>query len=165
MSEERVRGTGGAGPSAARVSATGKGLWCLCTSEEYVDDLDRAAELTGHLSAGRDPHHTGSAPIAVELARVVESGDAGEAVYRHERVVRREAWRWLPAECLVDAARAYLQVGDLAGAGRLLVDADGIAPAEVRWRPAARTVVAGVTRGGPAGAGVARLATLVGLTG
>ncbi|MGB2572499.1 hypothetical protein ACPFP2_29260 [Micromonospora citrea] len=55
-------------------------------------------------------------------------------------------------------------MGDLAGAGRVLVDADGIAPAEVRWRPVARTVIAEVARGGPAGAGVARLTTLVGRT-
>ncbi|WP_442934097.1 hypothetical protein [Micromonospora sp. CPCC 205561] len=121
--------------------------------------------------AGDDPHRTGFGPAAVELARVVaavELGDAGEAVRRHERAVRREEWRRLPAEhraaYLVDAARAYLRVGDLPGAGRALVDADGVAPAEVRCRPLARTVLAEVARGNPAPAGVARLATLVGLT-
>ncbi|MEU7979454.1 hypothetical protein AB0B63_13070 [Micromonospora sp. NPDC049081] len=96
------------------------------------------------------------------------ASDAGEAVHRHEQVIRREGWRLLPAEYraayLVDAARAYLQVGDLFGAGRVLVDADGIAPAEVRCRPVARTVIAELARGRPSGAGVARLATLVGLT-
>lgn len=74
----------------------------------------------------------------------------------------------LPAEYraayLVDAARAYLQVGDLRGAGRVLVDADGIAPAEVRCRPAARTVIAELARSHLAPAGMARLAALVGLT-
>ncbi|MFF4879921.1 hypothetical protein [Micromonospora sp. NPDC000668] len=47
---------------------------------------------------------------------------------------------------LVDAARAYLQVGDLGGAARALVDADSVAPAEVRCRPLARTVIADVAR-------------------
>ncbi|SIM66160.1 hypothetical protein [Micromonospora cremea] len=44
----------------------------------------------------------------------------------------------------VTAARAYLQVGDLRGAARALVDAHSVAPAEVQcgtrrgpdWRPA-----------------------------
>ena len=54
----------------------------------------------------------------------------------------RDAWRWLPAEHraahLLDAARAYLQADDPINAGRVLVDADRIAPAEIRHRPAAR---------------------------
>ncbi|MGN9893871.1 hypothetical protein [Micromonospora sp. L31] len=50
------------------------------------------------------------------------------------------------------------------GVARRLMDADGIAPAEVRYRRATRTVIAEMARGDPAPAGVARLATLVGLT-
>ncbi|MEU7932175.1 hypothetical protein [Micromonospora echinofusca] len=83
---------------------------------------------------------------------------------RHEQAVRGPAWQRLSAGCLVDAARAYLQVGDLPGAGRALVEADAVAPAEVRCRPLARTVVAAVARAHPAPAGVARLAALVGVT-
>jgi transcriptional regulator with XRE-family HTH domain len=132
---------------------------------------DRAAGIAAGLRGYDDPHRTSFGPIAVELARVVVAvlrGDAAEAVRRHVTVIRREAWRRLPAEhrgaYLVDAARAYLQVGDLRGAARALVDADSVAPAEVRCRPLARTVIAEVARGHPAPAGVARLATLVGLT-
>ncbi|MET8090616.1 hypothetical protein [Micromonospora sp. NPDC005220] len=44
------------------------------------------------------------------------------------------------------------------------MDADSAAPAEVRCRPLARTVIAEIARANPAPAGVARLATLVGLT-
>ncbi|BCJ62321.1 hypothetical protein [Micromonospora endophytica] len=40
------------------------------------------------------------------------------------------------------AARAYLQLDDPANAARRLLDADLIAPAEVRHRPAARDVLA-----------------------
>ncbi|WFE48315.1 hypothetical protein [Verrucosispora sp. WMMD1129] len=107
----------------------------------------------------------------VELARVlvaVERGEAAEAVCRHEAVVRRDGWRRLPAEYrgayLVDAARAYLLAGDLLGAGRMLVAADAVAPAEVRSRSSARTLLAEIARGRPAPAGVARLSTLAGLT-
>ncbi|MEU8372750.1 MULTISPECIES: helix-turn-helix transcriptional regulator [unclassified Micromonospora] len=133
--------------------------------------IDLTAGIATRAGSGDDPHRICFGPVAVELARVVaaiEVGDGGEAVYRHEQVVRREGWQLLPAEYraayLVDAARAYLQVGDLFGAGRVLVDADGIAPAEVRCRPAARAVIAEIARGRPTVAGVARLATLVGLT-
>jgi hypothetical protein len=44
-----------------------------------------------------------------------------------------------------------------------LVEADAVAPAEVRCRPLARTVIAEVARAHPAPAGVTRLATLAGL--
>ncbi|WP_405100795.1 hypothetical protein [Micromonospora sp. NBC_01412] len=97
-----------------------------------------------------------------------QRGDATEAVQRHAAVIRRKVWWRLPVEYrgayLIDAARAYLSLGDLRGAARALVDADSIAPAEVRCRPVARTVIAEVAPGHPAPAGVARLATLVGLT-
>ncbi|MGC4791637.1 helix-turn-helix domain-containing protein [Micromonospora sp. DT178] len=142
-----------------------------CGDAHRAEELvERAVEVAARV-AGDDPHRTGFGPGAVEAARVVaalERGDAGEAVRRHEQAVRGQAWRRLPTEYraayLVDAARAYLQVGDLRGAGRALVDADAVAPAEVRCRPLARTVVAEVARAHPAPAGVARLATLVGLT-
>ncbi|MFG2049918.1 helix-turn-helix domain-containing protein [Micromonospora sp. NPDC048935] len=132
---------------------------------------DRAAGVAAHLRGYDDTHRTSFGPIAVDLARVVVAahrGDADEALHGHSGVVRRETWRRLPAEYrgayLVDVARAYLQVGDLRGAARALVDADSVAPAEVRCRPLARTVIAEVARAQPAPAGVARLATLVGLT-
>ncbi|WP_433393443.1 helix-turn-helix domain-containing protein [Micromonospora sp. KLBMP9576] len=142
-----------------------------CGEAGRVGELtERAARLAAGVT-GDDPHRTAFGPAAVELTRVVaagESGDAGEAVSRHEQVVRREAWRRLPVEhraaYLVDAARAYLHVGDRRGAGRALVEADDLAPAEVRCRPVGRTVLAEIARADPAPAGVARLATLVGLT-
>ncbi|MET7866302.1 helix-turn-helix domain-containing protein [Micromonospora taraxaci] len=143
-----------------------------CGEDRRADELiGRAAGIAAGLRGYDDTCRTSFGPVAVELARVVVAavrGDAVEAVRRHAIVVRREAWRRLPAEYrgayLVDAARAYLQVGDLRGAARALVDADSVAPAEVRCRPLARTLIAEVARGHPAPAGVARLATLVGLT-
>ncbi|MET7375859.1 helix-turn-helix domain-containing protein [Micromonospora arida] len=143
-----------------------------CGEHRRADELtDRAAGVAARLRGYDDTHRTSFGPVAVELARVLvasQRGDAVEALHRHSTVVRREGWRRLPAEYrgayLVDVARAYLQVGDLRGAARALVDADSIAPAEVRCRPLARTVIADVARAQPAPAGVARLATLVGLT-
>ncbi|MEU4337972.1 helix-turn-helix transcriptional regulator [Micromonospora lupini] len=143
-----------------------------CGEHRRADELaDRAAGVAAHLRGYDDQHRTSFGPVAVELARVLvaaQRGDADEAVHRHVSVVRRDAWRRLPAEYrgayLLDVARAYLQVGDLRGAARALVDADSVAPAEVRCRPLARTLIADVARAQPAPAGVARLATLVGLT-
>ncbi|MET7669695.1 hypothetical protein [Micromonospora luteifusca] len=143
-----------------------------CGESRRADELtDRAAGVAASLRGYDDPHRTSFGPVAVELALVLaaaQRGDADEALQRHSAIVRREGWRRLPAEYrgayLVDAAKAYLQVGDLRGAARALVDADSVAPAEVRCRPLARTVIACVARARPAPAGVARLATVVGLT-
>ncbi|MGC5028632.1 helix-turn-helix domain-containing protein [Micromonospora sp. DT229] len=133
--------------------------------------LDQAADVASRAEFADDPYGTSFGPVAVELARVVvavERGAAAEAVGRHELLIRRDGWRRLSAEhrgaYLVDAARAYLLAGDLSGAGRMLVAADGVAPAEVRLRPSARTLLAELARGRPAPPGVTRLATLVGLT-
>ncbi|WP_405112434.1 helix-turn-helix domain-containing protein [Micromonospora sp. NBC_01405] len=145
----------------------------VCADPHSVGELiDQATEIAERVGEGRDQHHgTSFGPTAVELARVaaaVELGDGGEAVAWHERAIGRSGWGQLPVEHraahLIDAARAYLQVGDLLRAGRALVDAERAAPAEIRCRPVARTVIADVVRGGPAPADVARLAILVGLT-
>ncbi|MEU8257232.1 hypothetical protein AB0C06_23535 [Micromonospora inaquosa] len=143
-----------------------------CGEHRRADELiDRAAGVAANLRGYDDTQRTSFGPVVVELARVLvaaQRGDADEALRRHSTVVRREGWRRLPAEYrgayLVDVARTYLQLGDLRGAARALVDADSVAAAEVRCRPLARTVIANVARAQPVPAGVARLATLVGLT-
>ncbi|WJK39636.1 helix-turn-helix domain-containing protein [Solwaraspora sp. WMMA2056] len=143
-----------------------------CGETRSVDELlSRAADVAGRIGDGLDYRTASFGPAAVELAHVVaavESGDARQAVRRHETATRQLTWRGLPAEpraaYLVDAARAYLDVGDFAAAGRWLVEADRVAPAEIRCRPSARTVVAEIARCGPDTAGVARLATALGLT-
>ncbi|MEU5673430.1 XRE family transcriptional regulator [Micromonospora sp. NPDC047753] len=164
--EHRGSAVGGTLLVQAALAAAG------CGEHRRTDELiDRAAAIAASLRGYDDTHRTSFGPVAVELARGLVSaqrGDAAEALRRHSAVVRREGWRRLPAEYrgayLVDVARAYLQLGDVRGAARALVDADSVAPAEVRCRPLARTVIADVARAQPAPAGVARLATLVGLT-
>ncbi|MFY1696278.1 helix-turn-helix domain-containing protein [Solwaraspora sp. WMMA2101] len=133
--------------------------------------LTQAATVAGQVGDGQDYRTSTFGPAAVELAHVVaavESGDAHQAVRRHDTATSRQPWQGLPAEhraaYLLDAARAHLDTGDTAGAGRWLVDADRVAPAEIRARPSARTLVAEIARTGPQAAGVARLATALGLT-
>ncbi|MEV4846826.1 helix-turn-helix transcriptional regulator [Micromonospora matsumotoense] len=143
-----------------------------CGDGHRAEDLiDHAAVLADRFPGDDDPHHTAFGPTAVLLARFLTAqrlGDTAEAVHRHEKAVRRDDWRRLPVEHraahLVDAARAYLDAGNLTAAGFTLVEADTIAPAEVRYRPAARTLVAEIARSGPPAADVARLATTIGLT-
>ncbi|MFF3866351.1 helix-turn-helix domain-containing protein [Micromonospora sp. NPDC001898] len=138
-----------------------------CSARELVD---QAAGIADEIGEGHDRHWTSFGPTAVELARVataVELGAGGEAVMLHEKVVGADDWRRLPAEhraaYLLDATRAYLRVGDPLAAGRALVEADRTAPAEVRLRPVARTLLTDLTRHGPVPADVARLATALGI--
>ncbi|MFG1799832.1 hypothetical protein ACGFI4_06615 [Micromonospora carbonacea] len=133
--------------------------------------LGEAAAMADRVGEGHDHHRTGFGPTTVGSARVaaaVELGAARAAVTWHERTTRRDAWRWLPAEHraahLLDAARAYLQADDPASAGRTLVDADRTAPAEVRHRPAARSVLAQVVRDPHAPATIVQLALALGVT-
>ncbi|WFE26414.1 helix-turn-helix domain-containing protein [Solwaraspora sp. WMMD791] len=140
-------------------------------SHSSTELLGHAAEVAGQVGDGQDYRTSTFGPAAVELAHVVaavDSGDAHQAVRRHDTATSRQLWQGLPAEhraaYLLDAARAHLDVGDVAGAGRWLVDADRVAPAEIRARPSARTLVAEIARTGGHAAGVARLATALGLT-
>ncbi|MFV2017560.1 hypothetical protein [Micromonospora sp. LOL_023] len=62
-----------------------------------------------------------------------DPADPADAVDRHTAIVLRDGWLRLPAEhraaYLVDAARAHLNTGNTAAAGRWLVEADRVAPA------------------------------------
>ena len=136
-----------------------------------ADLLDEAAGMAAQVGEGHDHHRTAFGPTAVDLARTaaaLELGHAGEAVAWHEQTTRRDAWRWLPLEHraahLIDAARAYLQADDPTNAGRVLADADRMAPAEVRHRPAAREVLAQVARAPHAPATIIQLAAALGVT-
>ncbi|MFE9182410.1 helix-turn-helix domain-containing protein [Micromonospora haikouensis] len=135
-----------------------------------ADLLDEAATLAARVGDGHDHHRTGFGPTAVELARAasaVESGDGGEAVAWHEKTTARDGWRWLPVEHraahLLDTARAYLQTGDPIDAGRVLLEADRIAPAEIRHRPAGRDVLAQVVRDPTAPEMLVHLAATIGV--
>ncbi|MGC4880691.1 helix-turn-helix domain-containing protein [Micromonospora sp. DT43] len=135
-----------------------------------ADLLHDAAGRAARVGDGHDHHRTGFGPTAVELARAaaaVDLGNGADAVGLHRAATAREGWRWLPLEHraahLLDAARAYLQSGDSINAARVLVQADRIAPAEVRHRPAARDLVALVVRDSDAPATIVQLAIRLGV--
>ncbi|MFI6227659.1 helix-turn-helix domain-containing protein [Micromonospora echinospora] len=132
--------------------------------------VDEAGEMAARVGDGHDYHRTGFGPTAVELARIVvavERGDAEAAVILHEQVTMRDGWRWLSAEhraaYLIDVARACLHADDPVSAGRVLVEADRIAPAEIRHRPAGRDVLAQVAREPAAPATLIQLTATLGL--
>ncbi len=135
--------------------------------------LDLATRIAVRMNEGHDdPHRIGFGPVTVALARVstaVDLGEGREAIIRHADVIGSDGWRRLPVEhrasYLLDVARAHLLVGDPLTAGRALVEADRTAPAEIRLRPVARTLIAALARAGPLPADVACLATAVGLPG
>ncbi|MFV2017894.1 helix-turn-helix domain-containing protein [Micromonospora sp. LOL_023] len=143
-----------------------------CGDTTAVTDLiGQAAAVAGQVEDGQDHRQATFGPAAVDCARVsaaVTLGDASDAARRHPAIIRRNGWLRLPAEhraaYLVDAARAFLHIGDLVAAGRTLVDADRLAPAEIRCRPTTRSVIAEIARSGPGSAGVGRLAAALGLT-
>ncbi|WBB77748.1 helix-turn-helix domain-containing protein [Micromonospora sp. WMMD882] len=132
--------------------------------------IDEAAGMARRIGDGRDHYRTGFGPTSVDLARTaaaVESGDVRGAIGWHERTVRRDGWRWLPAEHraahLLDTVRAYLHVDDVTNAARALVDAERTAPAEVRHRPAGLDVLARLAREPHAPGTVTRLAVTLGV--
>ncbi|XTZ17564.1 helix-turn-helix domain-containing protein [Micromonospora echinospora] len=135
-----------------------------------VDGLiDRAA----HLAATHDEHHhddDGFGLIVIDLARALTTarlGDTHRAIDLHQRATSSDAWQRLPAEHraahLIDIARVHLDAGNHHTAGRTLLIADRIAPAEVRLRPVAHATLTAVLRAGPTPADVTRLATIIGL--
>jgi len=132
-----------------------------------ADDLvDEAAGMADQVGDGHDHYRTAFGPTAVTAARTaiaVELNDGRSAVAWHETTIGRDGWRWLPAEHraahLLDAARSYLLIGDAAGAGRVLVEANHTAPAEMRCRPTARQLLAQAAHDADAPAALVQLAT------
>ncbi|GGM42185.1 transcriptional regulator [Micromonospora sonchi] len=134
--------------------------------------LDEAADLAARVGDGHDHHRTGFGPTAVTTARTlaaVEWGDPATAVAWHRQATGGDGWRWLPAEHraahLIDTARAHLQADDPANAARVLLEADRIALAEVRHRPAARDLLTQLTRNPYAPAAIIQLAATLGVPG
>ncbi|MEH1169517.1 helix-turn-helix domain-containing protein [Micromonospora sp. CPCC 205539] len=125
-----------------------------------VDDLLTCAEEAATL-LGSDQNHywTSFGPTNVELHRAaaaVELGDGGRAVEVHRLRIKEPLFNaMLPerrAHHLLDIARGYSQVGDVANAGEMLLLGDRLAPSEIRCRPIAHEVMSDVlrrTRGAP----------------
>lgn len=138
-------------------------------ARDLIEDAARLAEAHDDR-----PHHDSDdleyAPIVVDLARALIAasfGDTSQAITIHLRATSGDAWPRLSAEHraahLIDIAHTHLDAGDPGAAGRALVTADRVAPAETRTRPAARSVLTAVLRAGPTPADVTRLAATIGL--
>ncbi|MEV5822161.1 helix-turn-helix domain-containing protein [Micromonospora haikouensis] len=144
-----------------------------CGDAPTAHDLtERAVALAAaHGNRQYDGDGVAFGPVAVALARALAAthlGDHHHAVTLHRHAADSEGWHRLPAEHraahLVDIARAHLDLGDPAAAGRALLTADRLAPAETRARPAARVTLTTILRTGPTSADVTRLAAVLGLT-
>ena len=135
-----------------------------------ADLLDEAADMAARVGDGQDHHHTAFGPTTVELARTtaaIEAGDPRQAVARHQKIIGYAGWRCLPVERraahLIDVARAHLHADAPGAAARVLLQADHIAPAEVRHRPAGRDTVAQIARDPDAPTTITQLALTLGL--
>ncbi|MBO4209322.1 helix-turn-helix domain-containing protein [Micromonospora echinofusca] len=125
------------------------------TVNDLLDGADEAARLLG----GDDNQYwTCFGPTNVLLHRAaaaVELGEGGRAVEADEQIVPDNFNALLPerrAHHLLDLARGFAQVGDLASAGETLLKGDRLAPSEIRCRPIAHEVMSDVlrrTRGAP----------------
>ncbi|KKJ95312.1 helix-turn-helix domain-containing protein [Micromonospora sp. HK10] len=124
-----------------------------------VDDLLSGAKEAAVLLGGDHNHYwTSFGPTNVELHRAaaaVELGDGGRAVETHHRLAEPAFNALLPerrAHHLLDIARGFAQIGDVANAGEMLLRGDRLAPSEIRCRPIAHEVMSELlrrTRGAP----------------
>ncbi|MEV4760887.1 helix-turn-helix domain-containing protein [Micromonospora sp. NPDC049559] len=174
---EELGGTEPTGP--ARLSVRG---WLFLQGALAVARLGNAARARELLQAAegaanalgtdQDRYWTSFGPTNVRLHRIaaaVELGEGGHAIEIHTRIDPRDLGGLPPerrAQHLLDLARAYLQTGDTVRAGRALVDGERVAPAEIRYRPAARATMTDLLRaiGGTPPGPVPELAAHMGVT-
>ena len=122
---------------------------------ELIGEAGRAANGLG---ADADRYRTSFGPTNVELHRAaaaVALGEGRHAVEAHERLDPGKIAALVPerrGQHLLDLARALAQTREINRAGDMLVEADRMAPTEIRVRPAAHAVMTGIlrrTRGTP----------------
>ncbi|MDX5461864.1 helix-turn-helix domain-containing protein [Micromonospora tulbaghiae] len=124
-----------------------------------VDDLLAGAGEAATMLGGDHNHYwTSFGPTNLELHRAaaaVELGDGGRAVETHMRLSEPAFNALLPerrAHHLLDLARGYSQIGDVANAADMLLRGDRLAPSEIRCRPIAHELMSEIlrrTRGAP----------------
>lgn len=138
-----------------------------------VRDLVGGAREAAKQIGGDDNHYwTSFGPTNVafhKAAAEVDMGEGGLAVETHESIDRHDFAAMLPerrAHHLLDLSRGLLQIGELDRAGEALIEADRLAPSEIRCRPIAHELVANVMRRMRASAppAVSELADQIGLT-
>ncbi len=144
----------------------------LGDSATVRDLLSAAEEAAKQIGGDENFYWTSFGPTNVAFYRVaaeVELGDAAGAIHTHESIDPYGYAAMLPerrASHMLDVARAYTQVGDLPRAGETLVEADRLAPSEIRCRPVAYQLVSDLLRRGrgTAAPGVLDLVDQMGLS-
>ena len=137
-----------------------------------VRDLVTGAEEAAATVGGDYNHYwTSFGPTNVAFYRVataIEMGEGGRAVETNAAISPADFSAMLPerrAHHLLDLARGLAQIGAIDKAGDTLLDADRLAPAEIRCRPIAHEVVLDVLRRsrGSVSIGIAELAEQMGV--
>lgn len=137
-----------------------------------VRDLVTGAEEAATAVGGDYNHYwTSFGPTNVAFYRVaaaIEMGEGGRAVETNATIPPADFAAMVPerrAHHLLDLSRGLTQVGAIDKAGETLLEADRLAPAEVRCRPLAHEVVLDVLRRsrGSAPMAVAELAEQMGV--
>ncbi|MGK5742076.1 helix-turn-helix domain-containing protein [Micromonospora sp. URMC 103] len=128
-------------------------------SATVEDLLSGAREAATLLGSDQNHYWTSFGPTNVELHRAaaaVELGDGGRAVEVHQLRIQEAAFNALlperRAHHLLDLARGYAQIGDVANAGEMLLRGDRLAPSDIRCRPISHEVMSEIlrrTRGAP----------------
>jgi transcriptional regulator with XRE-family HTH domain len=138
-----------------------------------VKDLLGAAEEAAKQIGGDENYFaTNFGPTNVIFHRVtadVEMGEGARAVALHDSIAPEDFAGMMPerrAHHLLDVSRALTQIGDVSRATETLVEADRLAPSEVRCRPIAHELVFDVLRRSRGGAApqLSELADLMGVT-
>jgi transcriptional regulator with XRE-family HTH domain len=144
----------------------------LGDSATVRDLVGGAEEAAKQLGGDENYYWTSFGPTNVAFHRAaadVEMGEGGRAVETHEAIDPISFAAMMPerrAHHLLDLARGLAQIGDVGRASESVIDADRLAPSEIRCRPIAQELVADVlrrTRGAPPVA-VSELADQMGLT-
>jgi transcriptional regulator with XRE-family HTH domain len=138
-----------------------------------VKDLFVAAEEAAkQLGGDENCYATNFGPTDVVFYKVaadVELGEGPRAVSLHEQLDPGDFAAMMPerrAHHLLDVSRAYAQVGDVARATETIIEADRLAPSEIRCRPISHELVSDVLRRSRTHAAPAlcELADLMGVT-
>jgi transcriptional regulator with XRE-family HTH domain len=153
-----------------RLSVYGLQLLQGAMAAARLGDTGTVRDLLG--GAEENYYWTSFGPTNVAFHRAaadVEMGEGGRAVEVHESMDPLCFNAMMPerrAHYLLDLSRGLTQIGDIGRASETLIEADRLAPSEIRCRPIAHELVADVlrrTRGTPSPT-VSELADQMGLT-
>lgn len=86
-----------------------------------------------------------------KLSVAVELGDGGSAIEEAKDIDSTVLPMERQAHYRVDLAHAHVQAGQDGKALEALLDAEALAPEEIRYHPTARTLIASMLRGRPNG--------------